>query len=123
MIYYTFTIDPYVWKLPSRLAESKQYPIRYGRKARLATAVQLLAWTTYNEQNFHKVTTPFITLHGTTDKVTDPQGSQKLYDSAGSTDKSIKLYDNCYHCLLTGEDDDTASKIFNDIHEWISKRV
>ena len=34
-----------------------------------------------------------LILHGTADKVTRPGGSQFFYDTAGSTDKTLKLYD------------------------------
>ena len=41
-----------------------------------------------------------LILHGTADKVTKPSGSQLFYDTAGSTDKTLKLYDGHVHDLL-----------------------
>jgi acylglycerol lipase len=43
---------------------------------------------------------PLLILHGTADKATGPGGSQFFYDAAGSTDKTLKLYEGHVHDLL-----------------------
>src|SRR5213078_834604 len=40
---------------------------------------------------------PILIMHGTADKATKPSGSQHFYDRAGSTDKTLKLYEGHYH--------------------------
>ena len=45
-----------------------------------------------------------LILHGTADKVTQPSGSQLFFDTAGSTDKTLKLYDGHAHDLLNDID-------------------
>lgn len=42
-------------------------------------------------EHMAEMQTPFILLHGTGDKVTDPDTSQKMYDVAAAKDKTIKL--------------------------------
>ena len=43
------------------------------------------------EEHMAEMQTPFILLHGTGDKVTDPNTSQKMYEVAAAKDKTIKL--------------------------------
>jgi len=61
-----------------------------------------------------------LILHGTADKVTNPAGSQLFYDKAGSTDKTLKLYDGHVHDLLNDYDKDV---VIADIKAWIEARL
>jgi alpha-beta hydrolase superfamily lysophospholipase len=49
---------------------------------------------------FPLITLPVLILHGTLDKATKPSGSQLFYNTAGSTDKTLKLYEGHFHDLL-----------------------
>jgi alpha-beta hydrolase superfamily lysophospholipase len=44
-------------------------------------------------EDFSLITFLVLILHGTADKVTKPGGSQLFFDSAGSKDKTLNLYD------------------------------
>ena len=63
---------------------------------------------------------PVLIIHGTEDKATRPEGSQYFYDHAGSTDKTLKLYEGHYHDLLA---DLAREKVMGDILAWLSERV
>jgi hypothetical protein len=41
-----------------------------------------------------------LRIHGTADKAAKSSGSQLSYEKAGSTDKTLNLYDGGYHELL-----------------------
>jgi alpha-beta hydrolase superfamily lysophospholipase len=69
------------------------------------------------KKEFPNITLPVLILHGTADKATKPSGSQRFYDSAGSTDKTLKLYDGHYHDLLN---DVGKEIVMADILAWIS---
>ena len=69
---------------------------------------------------FPLITLPVLILHGTADKVTNPKGSQLFYETAGSTDKTLKLYEGHVHDLLNDFDKD---KVMADIQGWIDKRL
>jgi acylglycerol lipase len=71
------------------------------------------------KREFPLITLPVLILHGTADKVTKPGGSQLFYDTAGSKDKTLKLYDGYYHDLLN---DIGKEKVMADITEWINSR-
>lgn len=65
---------------------------------------------------FPTITLPVMILHGTEDKVTKPGGSQFFYDTAGSRDKTLKLYEGHYHDLLNDEGRDL---VMADILGWL----
>jgi alpha-beta hydrolase superfamily lysophospholipase len=69
---------------------------------------------------FPLITLPVLILHGTADKVTNPKGSQLFFDTAGSTDKTLKLYDGHMHDLLNDLDKQT---VMADIQRWIAARL
>jgi acylglycerol lipase len=72
------------------------------------------------KREFPLITLPVLILHGTLDKVTRPSGSQLFYDTAGSADKTLKLYEGHYHDLLH---DVGNEQVRADITTWIDARV
>ena len=72
------------------------------------------------KRDFPLITLPVLILHGTPDKATKPSGSQQFFEKAGSTDKTLKLYDGHYHDLLHDLGKDA---VMTDIQAWLSKRL
>lgn len=72
------------------------------------------------QKEFSQITLPVLILHGTEDKVTLPSGSQEFYDLAGSTDKTLKLYEGHVHDLLNDIDKEI---VMADIQGWIDARI
>ena len=72
------------------------------------------------EREFANITLPVLILHGTADKATRPAGSQSFYDTARSSDKTLKLYDGHVHDLLNDVGNET---VMADIASWISARL
>ena len=72
------------------------------------------------KKEFPRITLPVLILHGTLDKATKPSGSQLFYDTTGSTDKTLKLYEGHVHDLLNdvGKED-----VMEDITSWIDARL
>ncbi|KAJ0677870.1 putative 2-acylglycerol O-acyltransferase [Helianthus annuus] len=93
--------------------------ISYSDQTRLKTAVELLNITNELESEVEKVSAPLLILHGAADKVTDPNISKFLYDKAASKDKTLKLYDGSYHCILEGESDERILEVLGDIIGWL----
>ncbi|XP_050223012.1 caffeoylshikimate esterase [Mercurialis annua] len=96
--------------------------ISYNSLMRLKTAVELSKATEDIEARLEKVSAPLLIIHGAADKVTDPQVSQFLYERASSKDKTLKLYEEGYHCILEGEPGDIIFGIFDDIVSWLDFR-
>jgi alpha-beta hydrolase superfamily lysophospholipase len=72
------------------------------------------------KKEFPLITLPVFILHGTADKATRPSGSQAFYDAAGSTDKTLKLYEEGFHDLLNDTDKVT---VMADITRWVDERL
>jgi acylglycerol lipase len=72
------------------------------------------------KQEFPLIKLPVLIIHGTADKATKPEGSQLFYDTAGSADKTLKLYEGHAHDLLNDYD---KEKVMRDIQEWIDARL
>ena len=72
------------------------------------------------KKEFPQITLPVLILHGTVDKNTNPSGSQHFYDSVGSADKTLKLYEGGFHDLLNDVD---KRMVMQDIQDWIGSRL
>jgi alpha-beta hydrolase superfamily lysophospholipase len=72
------------------------------------------------KREFSKFTLPILIIHGTEDKVTKPSGSRFFYDTAGSKDKTLKLYEGHYHDLLNDVD---KQIVMNDIRKWLDAHI
>ena len=71
------------------------------------------------KEEFARIRLPLLILHGTEDKAAKSSGSQFFYDRAGSTDKTLKLYEGHFHDLLNDVGKDT---VMSDITSWIDVR-
>lgn len=105
---------------PEALIAKYSDPLVYTGSIRLRTGNEILRITSYLQQNLSKLRVPFLVLHGTADTLTDPGASQKLYEEASSTDKTIKLYEGFLHDLLFELE---REGIVEDIMEWLNCRV
>jgi alpha-beta hydrolase superfamily lysophospholipase len=72
------------------------------------------------KKEFPLMTLPVLILHGAADKATRPSGSQFFYDTAGSKDKTLKLYEGHVHDLLNDLGKDA---VMADIKAWIGARL
>ena len=63
---------------------------------------------------------PVLIMHGTKDTVTSPSGSKEFYERAGSTDKTLKLYEGYLHDLLN---DVGKEMVMADIRAWIGQHI
>ena len=85
-----------------------------------ATVAALVRADERLKREFPLIKLPVLILHGTGDKVTKVSGSQLFYDTAGSADKTLKLYEGHYHDLLN---DVGKEEVMSDILAWIDKRL
>lgn len=84
------------------------------------TVAQMVLADERLKRDFPLITLPVLILHGTLDKATKPSGSQLFYDTTGSTDKTLKLYEGHFHDLLNDVDKEV---VMTDIQSWIDARV
>ncbi|XAR50588.1 2-acylglycerol O-acyltransferase [Bertholletia excelsa] len=110
-------------KDPEKLKIIASNPRRYTGKPRVGTMREIARVCEYIQSNFHRVTAPVFTAHGTSDGVTCPTGSQMLYEKAASEDKTLKIYEGMYHSLIQGEPDENANLVLGDMRAWIDERA
>jgi acylglycerol lipase len=95
-------------------------PLIAGEVQPALTVAELVRADERLKQEFPLMKLPVLILHGTADKVTKPGGSQLFFDSAGSEDKTLKLYEDHAHDLLN---DIGRERVMGDIRQWIKARL
>ncbi len=89
-----------------------RFPVRIG--AEILNACQQLS------DDAEQLRLPILLLQGTGDLVVDPKGAEQLYARAGSSDKTLKLYDGVYHDLFHEPE---RAEITADVLEWLSHKA
>ncbi|CAL9132919.1 unnamed protein product [Musa textilis] len=105
---------------PAALLAKYSDPLVYTGPIRVRTGHEILRVSSYLLQNMKHVTVPFLVLHGTADRVTDPMASQDLYNVAASMQKDIKLYEGFLHDLLFEPE---RNEVGADIIDWMLRRL
>jgi len=109
-----FSRDPAVVK---RMNED---PLIAGETQPAQTLAQMVIADERLKREFPLIALPVLILHGTADKATRPSGSQLFYDTAGSADKTLKLYEGYFHDPLN---DLGKEAVMADIQNWIEQRL
>jgi acylglycerol lipase len=84
------------------------------------TAAELfrtMEWIRSKEIGF---SAPVLALHGTMDRLTDPEGSRGFIDRIPARSKALKIYPGLYHDLL--HEPERAS-VLADIEAWLAPRL
>lgn len=105
---------------PKVVETMKQDPLLANEVQPSQTVAALVRADERLEKEFPQITLPVLILHGKADIVTKPAGSQFFYDTAGSSDKTLKLYDDYFHDLLS---DVGKEAVMDDILAWLDARV
>jgi acylglycerol lipase len=95
-------------------------PLVFHGKTPARLAAELLRAITQANAGLDKLNLPFITLQGGLDRIVDPGGAALLYEKAGSTDKTLKIYDGLYHEV---HNEPERQKVFEDMEAWLDKHV
>ncbi|XP_042492293.1 monoacylglycerol lipase-like [Macadamia integrifolia] len=105
---------------PAAMVAKYTDPLVYTGPIRVRTGLEILRISSYLLRNMKSVTVPFLVLHGTADRVTDPLASQDLYNVAASEFKDIILYEGFLHDLLFEPEHE---EVAGDIINWMEKRL
>lgn len=105
---------------PATVAALNADPLIKDETQPARTVAALWAADKHLKVSFPKITLPVFIIHGSLDKATVPSGSQFFFDTAGSKDKTLKIYEGHFHDLLA----DTGKEgVMADIKAWIDKRL
>lgn len=105
---------------PAHVERMNNDPLIAKESQPAETASEMLKAAERLKENMPAFTVPVFIIHGTEDKATRPAGSQYFYDNAGSTDKTLKLYEGHYHDLLA---DTGKEEVMADILSWVNERI
>jgi acylglycerol lipase len=105
---------------PAVVAAMNADPLIANETQPTQTVAELVRADERLKNEFPNITLPLLILHGTADKATKPAGSQAFFDAAGSSDKTLKLYDEHVHDLLNDVDKDV---VMADVTSWISAHL
>lgn len=105
---------------PAVVAEMDADPLIANEVQPMATVAALVKGTERLNAEFGSIQLPLLILHGTDDKVTRPSGSKEFHQEAGSSDKTLKLYDGHSHDLFN---DIGRERVLADIVAWMEARL
>lgn len=105
---------------PKIVESMNRDPLIAGENETAKTIAELIRADERLREEFPHITLPLLILHGTSDKAAKADGSRFFNETAGSVDKSLKLYDGAYHDLLNDFGKDI---VVSDILGWIRIRL
>lgn len=105
---------------PEWVAQLNADPLTLDEVQPVATVAAFARAGERFEREFGRITLPVLILHGTADHATRPDGSEQFYREAGSSDKTLKLYEGHFHDLLN---DFGREQVMDDIIAWIDARL
>ncbi len=95
-------------------------PLVYRGKVSARLGAELLRVIRQLPQQADGVHLPILIMHGTDDRLSDPQGSQLLYDRVSSEDKTLIFYDNYYHEIFN---EPGRERVLADMEGWLEART
>jgi alpha-beta hydrolase superfamily lysophospholipase len=105
---------------PAAVAAMNADPLIAHETQPTQTVAELVRADERLKNEFSRITLPVLILHGTADKAAKSSGSQAFFDAAGSTDKTLKLYEGHFHDLLN---DVGKEIVMADVTKWIDARL
>jgi len=107
-------------RLPEIAEDAINDVMRYQGRLPNLVASSALIRTRANRKHYPGWKVPTLILHGTEDRITDPEGSRKLYEIITSSDKTLHMVEGGYHELLN---DIGRDEILQIILDWLMERI
>lgn len=95
-------------------------PLVYNGKIPARTGGELNRVFKYLQQQVKKVNVPILIMHGDADQLTNPKGSERLYQGIASTDKTLKWWPGLYHEIFNEPEQDVVIAF---MQSWIKERL
>lgn len=95
-------------------------PLVHRGKITARLGMELLKTVNRLPSQIPAINLPIIIMHGTEDRLSNPEGSQMLYDLVGSSDKTLKLYKGFYHEIFN---EPGHLQVMADVEAWLATRI
>ena len=109
-----------VSRVKSEVEKYKSDPLVYQKNVPARTGYELLHLMKFIQQNAGDFSDPVLLVHGDADRLTNPKGSELLYEKAKSSDKTLRIISGGYHELLNDLD---RKEVLELMVDWVKKRL
>lgn len=106
-------------RIPEAVEEYKSDQLVYHGNIPARTGNELYLLMKYIQQHAEEFHLPVLILHGSADRLTNPEGSRLLYNRAASKDKRLEIFEGGYHELIRDLEADRYRALILD---WIEQR-
>ena len=118
-----FSVDPsLVSRDSAEVAAYVSDPLNFHGKATARTMGEIVRFVEGLPARLPQVTLPVLLMHGKEDKLAGSGGSELVYRSIRSQDKTIKLYEGLYHEIFNELPADRA-RVFAELSGWIEAHL
>lgn len=97
-----------------------QDPLVYRGKISARLGAEIIKTMQKLTQQMPKICLPILIMHGTADRLSNPRGSEMLYQRVSSPQKTLKLYDRFYHEIFN---EPGHEQVFADMEAWLTARI
>jgi acylglycerol lipase len=105
---------------PAVVQAYKDDPLVFHGKTSARLAAETLQAIIKINNEVEKITSPLMIVQGSEDLLANPEGSQMLYDRAGSTDKTLKIYDGLHHEIFNEPEHEM---VLGDVAAWLDAHL
>ena len=104
---------------PEAVRAFREDPLAFHGRLPARTGAEMVRASKQIGDQFVKLTLPVLFMHGTADRLADPEGSRLACQRAASADKTLKLYPGLYHEIFNEPE---RAQVFDDLVEWLLAR-
>ncbi|MCB0718956.1 MAG: lysophospholipase [Bacteroidetes bacterium] len=94
-------------------------PLYFTGRLPSRTAAELISATEIARSHAGELTTPLLIFHGTADQITNPSGSELIYELASSRDKTLHFFSDLHHETFN---EPRGDEVFELILSWLDER-
>ena len=109
-----------VSRIPAEVEKYLNDPLVYTEAIPARTGYELLQLMRYIQSHASEFDLPVLLIHGSDDGLTNPKGSELLFQKAKSSDKSLQIFPGGYHELINDLD---REEVIQLIVNWVETRI
>ncbi|MFH1501669.1 MAG: lysophospholipase [Candidatus Eisenbacteria bacterium] len=92
----------------------------YHGRTPARTASEIIRAIRRLQANVERISVPLLVMHGSRDQVADIDGSKELCERAGSSDKSLRVYDGLWHEIMHEPE---SAVVLWEMSRWLDDRT
>ncbi len=105
---------------PAVVKDYMEDPLVYHGKISARLVNELFAAMGEARERAGQITLPMLLMHGGSDAMTSPEGSEFLHQHIGSQDKTLRIYDGLFHEIFNEVE---APQIYAEMIAWLDNHL